>query len=466
MGADEERIAAGARSLASLAPAVATLQEEELADVRAAARRGWFTPQEDERLRVWFARYLTARAALLETIGDLKPAATGAADPTAGVDPQTQLRAFVVAYTAAALLVRGGRFLVDTLAADSLVQRKLNEAEPRYRIPRKQYTAVYRSLTDPAHAWHLRQAMAFAEANREAIDALAGDPELAEAVRELRAAEASLRVGTGRYVRARLRFGLHSLRRRRASATQRAFFAVCEAFGRLVSEVHRPGRRRLVGRAARRRIDPLLAPGDVLITRHHDALTNLFLPGYWPHASLHVGTLAEARDLGVEVSDDRAARWAEPARVQDARWAEPARVLEARKDGVCFRALADTLAVDAVAVIRPALPPAQIAEAISRAVTHEGKLYDFDFDFFRADRLVCTEVVFRGFDGVGAMRFELTRRAGRPTLSAEDLLDMALDERGFEAVAIFGADGCRRKVVAGPEAARLISASFRGTQPE
>jgi hypothetical protein len=231
---------------------------------------------------------------------------------------------------------------------------------------------------------------------------------------------------------------------------QQALHALAEAFGRFVADIRAPREGPGLDEETRRRLGELLEPGDVIITRHHGALTNLFLPGYWPHASLHVGSAAAARDMGVRVDDDRVARWGEPRRV-----------LEARKDGVLFRALEDTLAVDATVVIRPRMAAAQIAEAISRAATHEGKLYNFDFDFFRADRLVCTEVVYRAYDGVGPMQFQLTPRAGRPTLTAEDLLDMALDDRGFEPVAVFGTPDCRGGLATGSEAAPLIAASYR-----
>jgi hypothetical protein len=201
-----------------------------------------------------------------------------------------------------------------------------------------------------------------------------------------------------------------------------------------------------------RRIAALLRPGDVLITRRERVLSNLFLPGYWPHASLYLGPAADRERLGIFVSPERAARWVEPLRV-----------LEARKDGVRFRALEDTLAVDAVAVIRPKVGPAAIAEALTEAITHEGKAYNFDFDFFSSDRLVCTEVVYRAYDGAGggAIEIALTQRAGRPTLSAEDLLDLAARDRGFEAVAVFGAPGCRPRIATGP-AARAALAAGRG----
>ena len=78
---------------------------------------------------------------------------------------------------------------------------------------------------------------------------------------------------------------------------------------------------------------------------------------------------------------------------------------------------------------------AEIAEALSRGLKHTGKGYDFGFDFSRADRLVCTEVVYRSFDGVGALRFPLVKRAGRMTLSGNDLVQMSLAEQFFDAVA-------------------------------
>ena len=58
-------------------------------------------------------------------------------------------------------------------------------------------------------------------------------------------------------------------------------------------------------------------------------------------------------------------------------------------------------------------------------------------DFSRSDRLVCTEVVYRSYEGSGNIKFSLTRRAGRLTLSAEDLLQKAVDADGFDILAVY-----------------------------
>jgi len=115
--------------------------------------------------------------------------------------------------------------------------------------------------------------------------------------------------------------------------------------------------------------------------------------------------------------------------------AEPVR----RGFTVAFAAalLLSALAADAVVAIRPRLDRSDVAEAIVRGLFHEGKPYDFDFDFTRSDRLVCTEVVYRSYDGIAAVCFPLTARAGRLTLSAEDLVGMSLARTHFEPVAVF-----------------------------
>ena len=441
-------IESGVRSIASLAPALAGLENSsiELENNSYAIKRGYFTPAEEECLQSWFARHLSARSALLETINEIKPVLKS--DDKA--DDRTHLRGLIVGYTAACLLVRSARYLVATFAKDKLVQRKLNEAEPRFRIPRKQYTEIYRSLTSPANAWQLREAMRLVDEHRNEIESLTDDPQLGPIIDYLHASEESVHISVSQYVKARLRFRWHSLRRRRASATQQGFFAIAEAFGRLISEVHNPWHEKLLDENIQAQIKELLAPGDVIVSRNHDALTNLALPGYWPHSSLHVGKAAHAQTIGVQIDDDRKQRWAEPARV-----------LEARKDGVLFRPLSDTLAVDAVAIIRPKLSQSQLADALTQAISHEGKLYNFDFDFFRADRLVCTEVVYRAYDGIGSMKFNLKQRAGRLTLSAEDLLDMALDDKGFEPIAVFGTDDFPDQLIVGSSCASALASSYR-----
>ena len=66
--------------------------------------------------------------------------------------------------------------------------------------------------------------------------------------------------------------------------------------------------------------------------------------------------------------------------------------------------------------------------------------------------MVCTEVVYRSYQGIGEIEFELSLRAGRQTLSAEDLLNMALNKKGFEVLGTFGIGGNDKEIVTGEKA--------------
>ncbi len=120
--------------------------------------------------------------------------------------------------------------------------------------------------------------------------------------------------------------------------------------------------------------------------------------------------------------------------------------------------MSETLQVDAFAVLRPKLSDAELGTALSRALSHAGKLYDFVFDFSTADRLVCTEVIYRAYHGIGPITFDLAARAGRNCLSAEDFLNQALETDRFDLVALYGIEG--DECVTGEAARARLARSF------
>jgi hypothetical protein len=67
-------------------------------------------------------------------------------------------------------------------------------------------------------------------------------------------------------------------------------------------------------------------------------------------------------------------------------------------------------------------------------MSHVGKL----FDFRQADRLACTNLVYRSWHGVAGMEFKLGEQAGRFCLPAEDLIDQTLGGGLFTVAAFFG----------------------------
>ncbi|GGX73910.1 hypothetical protein GCM10011309_25040 [Litorimonas cladophorae] len=397
-----------------------------MADAAAAEARGYYDPVEDERLRDAYTRYLAIRVSLWQIVQELHPSSHRAQfKPNQATDEDW--RNFGIAFCAAEIIVRTGEYLIGLARTRNLVWEKLDEANLTYALPRKSFTRLYRQLTSAFQMHGFYRACETFDRNRAEI-LKKSDPYIQAVLTEQNLPTAS----RGDHLKRYRRFLRHSLKRRQNSALKNIVFSIFEMAGSDIADLKipfvKPGRS--LKRVTPEVIDalrPLLRPGDVFVTRHDDAMSNVFLPGFWPHSALWLGE----PDL---------------------------EVLEAKKDGVLFRELNETLQVDAFTVIRPRLPADEIASALTRAQKHAGKLYDFVFDFRTSDRLVCTEVVYRAYHGVGPINFNLIMEAGRHCLSAEALLNQGVGQEWFDVVAIYGVED--DQLHTGPEAKEMLSNSF------
>lgn len=411
----------------------------------AIAEQGLFTPQQDEEMGYWFARFITIRRNLWSVV-ESGIETTGAID---NLVADRDYPMFVLAYSAICSLIRMDRFLVGKVAKHNIVQRKLNEALPQHRIERKQFSEIYQALVQPANALRIHQAHRTLSRQYDAIHAAVTDTPVHEIFNRLPQQERYLNLSRRTYFLAWLKSRRLVWRRRGASAKQKSLFTVLEYSGRLASELALP-RPKKVTPEIRDQVAKMIQPGDILITRHSRALTNLFLPGYWPHAALYVGFDHDRERLGIGFDP-----------VHHRHWRESNCTLEALKDGVHFRPLASTLGVDAFVLIRPNFNQNDIAQALSRVAVHAGKPYNFDFDFFRADQLVCTEVIYRAYDGIAEHAIPLQERVGRKTLSAEDILDLTLDTDWAQAIAIFGVGVSKREMITDRRINAILHQSYR-----
>ena len=243
-------------------------------------------------------------------------------------------------------------------------------------------------------------------------------------------------ISADRYVLARTRVRARSLRTRLGrDLLGRALYGLQKCVSSLIADRYvKSGHKPALPPQIAAALEEQLRPGDVIVVRKEHAFTNYFLPGYWPHAALYVGSTARLRDMGLHQNDNIRPVWETLENIESP---HAGRVLEAMKDGVRVRGLDCPFRSDAIAILRPQLSTDDIAAAIGRGFFHVNKPYDFDFDFSRSDRLVCTEVVYRTYEGAGGIEFSLTRRAGRMTLSAEDLLQQAIDKNGFDTHAVY-----------------------------
>lgn len=149
-----------------------------------------------------------------------------------------------------------------------------------------------------------------------------------------------------------------------------------------------------------------LQPGDIILTRRNWHLSNAFLPGFWPHAALYVGTKEQLEDLGI-TEENAGVAWEAHIKPQHG---HPRVILEAVGEGVRFHSAEYTLHADYVMVLRPRLNDEQIKAALQNAFYFHDNPYDFDFDFVDEHKIVCSELIYRAYSGMLDLKMERVLR--------------------------------------------------------
>lgn len=217
------------------------------------------------------------------------------------------------------------------------------------------------------------------------------------------------------------------------------------------TRVRRVGRY-LVPPAQQAELDKKLEPGDVMVARKNWYLSNVGLPGFWPHAMLYIGSpdaLVHWAD-NAEVDAWASAQLGYPGTLEallatrfPRYWAEylgghegqATPVIEAISEGISLSSIGHVTG-DYVAALRPRLTKAEKARAIVQAFSHLGKPYDMDFDFATDHALVCTELVWRSYHAPELERgveWPLVRVAGRSTLPANVMIQQWAQSIGTDA---------------------------------
>ena len=342
-----------------------------------------------------------------------------------GTKDALEARAFVTAYTSAAVLVEKAWVIHRTFRNDPKTINKLDGGDKAWGIPAGTYSDIVGSLTNQSVMAELQMASHRFDAYRATARFPDEEPWAALVARAARARPAVNQAldGVGRR---KLRRALQQMVRQikdPASGIQPVISMWVSRFR--IKE--RPPHRRLISKTQVEALRAVLQPGDILIERRNWYLTNCFLPGFWPHAALYMGTYEELEELGVP-ADPRAAPHMNAFRQRD-EFEHDLAVLEAIGEGVIFTSLEHSVGeADAVAVLRPILSTEQRREALSRALSHRGKAYDFDFDFETTDTLVCTELIFRAYDGILEIP-EMGTIMGKKRLPAGDYVRMWTDGR-------------------------------------
>lgn len=168
-----------------------------------------------------------------------------------------------------------------------------------------------------------------------------------------------------------------------------------------------------------------IEPGDLILERRHFYLTNVVLPGYWPHVVLYVGTRQQMQELGLLTRPELQRTMLELESQNGGSGTHF--FVDAQTYGVVLTTETKRMELDSVAVLRPRLPLSIKRQAIWRALNYLGKPYDFEFDFFSADKIVCSEVIYRAYGS--HLKFQLSKILGRMTLPPVNIANSYVQSR-------------------------------------
>ncbi len=438
---DEQRLVNVLAGMAALEASIRELQAG-----FESGQRSLFADADNDRISQQMLTYLNCRQELLELILRYRAQSTIA-------DERLRLRASLIDLAAGCALYHYSSELVADFAREPQARRKLNEGEPAWSIPAGVYDTISANLRNERNLAPLRTALADYQAVAARYDAAnlrAAEPQAAfhRIIQQTTVAPPGEAGFSGKL--------MLEADRLRAATLYQGQSAVSRAVGGTRVRERRDGPR--VRPAQLEKIRSLVRPGDILLERQDWFLSRAFMPGYWAHAALYIGTPQEVAALGLATHEWVAPHWEEfQCAGEDGQLHA---IIEAVPEGVRFTTLEHCLGVaDSAAVLRPALvTPDELKEAVARAFHHLGKAYDFEFDFFSADKLVCTELVARAYSTSAHLDFPLVKVMGRQTLPPTEMArkfshERASPKRQLDLIIFLDGHAHRQQAVEGGEAA-------------
>ncbi len=388
--------------------------------IAAAVQRGYFTPDEDDRVRQALLAYRNYRLAAYEIIFRYR-------DFLEIADECLRSRCFGVAFAAALILYAKSLKLIQVAECHPLLRAKLNEPDTKFELEAGFFDDVmvgysslfnYRALARADRHWRgLRRTEIFRH-----LDVDDDWHWLCEIIRRKRiVVRKSLLDALLRYGRCKW----HGLWQRALRPARQTRYGLQSLLGGRFAGIHVvPNPVHVLTAEVLGRLHPQLQPGDVLFCRAEGKLSAAMLPGFWSHVAIFLGSRGELEALDVHLHPHAAKRWAEIPQ-----YAGPLGcVIEGIAPRVRICALETSLQADHVVVLRPNVSREELAAALGEAFGHLDKPYDFEFDFNVSSRIVCTELVYRCYHKRGPIEFPLVKRLGRFTLSGDDVVNLALDE--------------------------------------
>ncbi len=365
---------------------------------------------------------------------------------------------FLLTHTALTALLANGLKFAELVIDNKQLETIFDEANDEYGVPQGAFAAFKLKAIHVATSTQLLTGDTYAVAAVPYLkkQKAANDASVTWAVGEMKADST---IAKSCLVKNGTKLFLTNAKDIVANTSAHAIFPVQKSFAEWAGDtrVARIGKPLVTLADVEKFVLPTIRSGDIIVSRQNWFLSNIGLPGFWPHAELFLGTapeLAAAFDADPDViawthgQPEKAAtfsellekryptKWKAYAEGVDFQGHGPIRVMESISEGVSFTAIEHAFGVDYLGVMRPRLAPVDKAKAIEHAFKYQGRPYDFDFDFFSDSAIVCSELVYKSYQpgqGQKGVSLELVDVAGRRTLPANQIVrrfDADL-ERGF-----------------------------------
>ncbi len=377
-------------------------------------------------------------------------------------------RGFALSFASLCAQVDAGLRLLATLAESPLLPTLFDEAVPELGLPARTFSGLRKRLG------RARDLLLIPLGNEWYERWIAGHLTLDAPLSPLRALLDPLRQSTLSRVLAPSSHGVENKLEVMKSELFQRWFPLQKNMAEWAGDTRvARAERRLISDAQLAQLKQRLEPGDIILERRNWYLSNIGLPGFWPHAALFVGTqqqlsTALGQDTEVKVAlGDLRERF---ARLYPRAWASLAErdhaghelcVIEAVSEGVTSASVEHSCAADYVAVLRPRTKPLERARAVERALSYWGRPYDFNFDFATDDQVVCSELIVKAYEGDGdkpGLSVPYVELLGRRAVPPTELAKLYRDQLGKPnqqldfVYFLEGREGERRAVVASAEA--------------
>lgn len=174
-------------------------------------------------------------------------------------------------------------------------------------------------------------------------------------------------------------------------------------------------------------IKAMLKPGDILLEKTPFRATDRFIPGFWGHNAIWLGTEEEVKKLGL---------WDHPAfKPLQEKIKGGEAILEALRPGVTINRVEHFLDIDDMAILRiKNITEEELKATLIRTASQYGKKYDFNFDVETQHQLVCSELMFMAYVDI-PWRTEKT--LGRYTINPDAVAEQAIAGSPFDVVMLY-----------------------------